>query len=153
MHNAIFLLIAMGFFYLILSYIWARTRKYAHLARHGVRCPAVVAGYENRGNGLTHSAVMYVRAQTPAGERLLASPREYATKPYRGYKPYQKGEAIPVYYAEKYSADFIVANGETGEEEVAGYRGRITPRLFLLLTAIYWAAGFFFAAAFWLHWF
>lgn len=139
--NAIFVLIALGILFLIVGGMWLRNRRYTQMAGKGVVCPAVVAGFEEVVNGRTTSAVMYVRAQTPEGEKLLVSHRGYATNDYGDNSIYKQGDTLDVYYNERYPTDFLTATAATPEEEINGWRRPVSSRTALIFTIVYWAAS------------
>lgn len=139
--NVIFVLIALGILFLILGGVWLRKRRYAQMAAKGVVCPAVVAGFEEVENGRTRSSVMYVRAQTPGGEKLLASHSGYNTFPYGQNSIYRQGDTLDVYYNERYPTHFLTATADTPEKEMNGWRAPMKPRSALIFTLVYWAAG------------
>lgn len=139
--NALLVLIALGILFLILGGVWLRKRRYSQMAKQGVVCPAVVAGFEEVENGRTRSSVMYVRAQTPEGEKLLMSHSGYNTFPYGDNNVYRQGDPIDVYYNERYPTGFLTATADTPEEEMDGWRAPMKPRSALIFTLVYWAAG------------
>lgn len=139
--NGILVLVIFGLLYLILAGIWLRRRRYSNMARGGVVCPAVVAGYERMAHGMTSSAVLYVRAATPEGEKLLAGHHGYAGKPFGDNRVYRRGDAVDVYYNERYPADFLLAGQGAGEEEAAAYEQAIPPKAAGLITAGYWVGA------------